>query len=278
MKNKAPQYVSLGNFTQTLLQHPRASGLYAVAILGAALLAGLLCLLPVTGTAFTWLKLLQLVALLSLGLFHTLQLYKRLSFLHRNFSNEGLWYTLLLFIILLLAFTGFYWLTNASLLPMAIAGSSAFLFPFLIYRAWFYYSHIPAAIYTAWYLPESDTANYASTARNSLSLQIKLSRTYFDTDEALFTVATTPQTKLGRLFFNFIQDQHKQDATAIQLADEAGKPYAWEFYAIEWFGLLKRRMNPGASLVTNKIKKNSSIIVKRVKAATAPVPQQMIAV
>jgi hypothetical protein len=277
MKSRTQKHISPGHFTRSLLQNAKQSLLYLLVFMLLALALSCICLLPDSNDWFDGLKALQLSAFMAIGFIHTSQLYKRLSFLHRNFSGEGLWFTLLLLTLVLLSTTVLYMLVNPGLLPVSLACSGAFLFPFLMYRAWFFYSHIPPGVYTVWHLPEDDAVGYSTGSRNGQPVRIKLARSYFEVKDELFQVTATPQTRLGRLLYNVVAEQSKMPAT-IQLKDEDDKPFGWEFYAKGLLGLFKRRLNPEKSLLSNKVKKNTVVLVKRVRTETEPLAQQMIAV
>jgi len=278
MKNRKQQHMSPAHFTRSLLQHAKPVWWYTTITVATAIALGCICLLPVGANLFDGLKTVQVIGFAGLGFAHAGLLYKRLPFLHRNFSREGLWFTLLLVAVILIALAGLYMITDPGLLPVSMACISGFLFPFLIYRAWFFYSHIPTGIYSAWYLPEYDTTGYAATARNSQPVRLKLSRSYFDTGNELFDVSATPQIKLGRLFYNIVEEKNRQSSSFIQVKDEDQRPFGWEFYTNKWWGLFKRRLNPDKSLLSNKIKKNMVVYVKRMRGEASQVPQQMIAV
>lgn len=212
---------------------------------------------------FSLLKTLQLFGFLGLGYWHASNLERRLPQLTGENFDGRLLYSVLLFFIILILLSLFYFLTDSALLFMATAGSCAFLIPSMINAAWDNYTRVPEKRYPVWYIPQTPTDKRATISLNSIKLHLKISRKYFDIEGEIFTLTVPGRLKLSTLFHQFMEKENRDGS--IECNDEYNKQYGWEFYTEDLNGLRKRYLNPDATLIENALQSNTVIIARRVR-------------
>lgn len=270
MINLQRQTFSFGLFFGKLWDYRRMVGRYAG---GLILVAGVFGSLTIMRTSISdSLKLIQLLAFFGLGFFNANALQgEDGSFLSRNYFFEYLLYTLLISCFICLLLSAVYYITNSNM-RMALSSSFAFLVPFLLLQAWFFYKHIPKNAELIWTDSETTPDQLSLSFRNKIPVCFQLSRKYFDMQEIQFPVTVSSWVKLGILFHQFILEQSKDKAWEIELADDDGHEYGWEFYAESMGGFISRQLNPTLNVRENKINQNEAIVARRVRLVAEAEP------
>jgi hypothetical protein len=211
------------------------------------------------------LRLVQILVFFGMGFFNFFALQtESASFLSKNYFIEHLLYSLLIAIVISMFLAIVYFFTNSDI-SMAFSSGCAFLVPFLLSQAWFFYKHIPKNPQWIWIDSEAMPDELALYFRNKIPIRFQVSRKYFDMKEFQFPVMVSSWVKLGMLFHQFILEQNKEDASRIELKDEDQNRYAWEFYAESLGGLISRQLNPKLNVRENRIMQNSIIVARRVR-------------
>jgi hypothetical protein len=132
-----------------------------------------------------------------------------------------------------------------------------------LFGAWHTFRRIPDRRYTPWFLPmDADEVSMPLMQHMRVRLRVKLLRT--DSQSKRVTISIPPRMTMGDLFRYFVFQRQKIDPAQIEYRDTRDQPYAWEFYASKWGGLAKRILDPGKTLIENKLESYSVIIVKRI--------------
>ena len=209
------------------------------------------------------LKMVQLMAFFGIGIFNANALQGESgSFLSRNYFFEYLLYTLFISGLICVFLSAIYFITNSNM-TMALSSTFAFLVPFLLLQAWFFYKHIPKNRKLVWTDSEMMPDELSLSFRNKIPICFQLSRKYFDMKEVQFPVTVSSWVKLGMLFHQFILEQNK--AWEIELKDEDENQFGWEFYAESMGGILSRQLNPKLNVRENKINQNETIVARRIR-------------
>jgi len=254
---------SLRSFFWKLMQnHKKVLG-YTGSFLLMAAVFGSLTIMRTSSTDL--LKLIQFLAFFGMGCVNATALQGESgSFLSRNYFLGYLLYTLLISGVICLFLTGIYYISNSDKL-MAFSSACAFLVPFLLTLAWFFYKHIPKNYELAWSDSETLPDELALSFRNKIPIRFQVSREYFDMKEIEFPVTVSSWVKLGILFHQFILEQNKNESCLIELTDEDQYQYSWEFYAESMGGFISRQLDPKLNVRENKIIQNSTIVARRIR-------------
>jgi Type VI secretion system, TssN len=212
-------------------------------------------------------ELLQWIGFQFLGIAHLFFFQRRLVTLNKKillFSRTGWYFTVILSIQVVVLLTLLYLLSGLAELHMIFISVSAFILPFVVSHAWFTFSRIPTPEYKIWFTPDT-MYKWGSRLRLLMPITFKMSIRYFDIREEAFTIKVPAKIKLGSLFHQFIMEQQRNTESFIELTDEQHRPYGWEFYNSQYAGLTKNMLDPEKTLEESRVRKNSIIIVRRVK-------------
>ena len=236
---------------------------------------GLTALLDRTGLGPTMSGILQWVAFGLLGAVHVYYLHRRLASLRKErllFSPLGWTVTGGLAAEIFLLLTVVYWCTDGDRFALAGVSCCAFLLPFVVAGAWENFNAIPEKEYRIWFNPEK-MDQFSLTQTWQLPVRLKVRRKYFDLREELFPLTVPARWKLGRFFHQFVLEEESKGAPAFEKEDEAKTPYGWQFYSADFGGIVRKYLDPQRTLEENRVKKNSVIVARRVRAAGIPEKQ-----
>jgi hypothetical protein len=207
-------------------------------------------------------KTLQLLAFGGLGILHIYFLKKRLL-LNSEFSFKNLGVTLQLFGFVFIVLFILYFLLAKNMLLMSLYSSCAFLLPSIIFHSWLIFENFPEKQYKVWNNFENVSNTGVTIYLNSISVNIKFTRKYFDINEEVFAATLPMHQPFGKLFNRFLVNLNEEEP--VEFLDEKQTFYGWIFFAESIGGYGKRYIDPDLSLEENKIKENSTIVAKRVK-------------
>ncbi len=258
---------SFPNFLQTLLQYRKLVLTHITIIMLIAALTAVFTINDFLEVPILWVKAVQVIVFLISGGLYTLLYQTQLPGLNGNGLTGSLFFSFLLSLVICVVLFIFYFFTDRSLLLMAFASSSAFLLPPVLTRSWHYFTHIPGKQYIIWYNPETDIDTRVPIYLNSINIRLQLSLASSDIGETTFNLTVPGQTRVGKVFNQFVLVQNKKDGAKIEILDKNRYPYGWQFFLKTNKGLSERRIDPHQSLRENRIKENSTIIARRVKAS-----------
>ncbi len=268
MIKQVEQPFTFPDFARVLFQHRRRAGVYALSFI---VLSFNLCLFLQanmhTPAAERTINAIQLACFAVMGMVNVWFFYKRNFLAELALSGARLAFICLLFIVMALVLFIYYYFSGNDGLVMVFASSGAFLFPFLIYQGWMAFMQIPEKTYPVWFIPkEGDRVGaVVSSARNNMQVQLSVARRLSDDHEYVFPVTTSGKLKLGKIFERFVDDQLIHGPhSAIETGNGPQQVFGWQFFETKWSGLYSRYLNPGKSLLENKIKPNATILVKRI--------------
>jgi len=263
---------SIKSFYKKLRQNHRSVTNYAGAFVLISVVLGSLTIMRTDSNDM--LRLVQVLAFFGMGCFNFFALQtESASFLSRNYFVEPLLYSLLIAIVICMFLVIVYYFTNSDI-SMAFSSGCAFLIPFLLSQAWFFYKHIPKNSQWVWTSSEAMPDELALSFRNKIPIRFQVSRKYFDMKEFQFPVMVSSWVKLGMLFHQFILEQNKDDAARIELKDEDQNRYGWEFYVESLGGFVSRQLNPKLNVRENRITQNSIIVARRVRLKITEAPDK----
>ena len=257
---------SIGSFYRKLRENLNAVTGYAGGLLLIAVVFGSLTIMRTDSNDL--LRLVQVLAFFGIGCFNTISLQSgRATFLSGNYFVEHLLYSLLLAMVISIFLALVYYFTNSDMF-MAFSSGCAFLVPFLLSQAWFFYKHIPKNSEWVWTASETLPDELALSFRNKIPIRFQVSGKYFDMKEFQFPVMVSSWVKLGMVFHQFILEQNKDDDSRIELTDEDQNYYGWEFYVESLGGFSSRQLNPKLNVRENRVTQNSIIVARRVRFKT----------
>lgn len=209
-------------------------------------------------------KIIQLLLFLGFGLAHTWQPAQRMQFTWKGQARDRHVLTTsialtggLILAIIYLAF--------GSSPLMIVAGSVAlFALPELIRVHWSFLAAIPEQQFLPWVPPTDAPDKRATISINSITVYFRLRRDYFDLDTLNEPVTEPSRSTLGKAFHQFL-DNYNQQNKPVTLTDEQGEAYSWTFTVRMLKGATTRYLDPGISLVDNKVANNSVITARRLR-------------
>lgn len=235
-------------------------------------LLGLTGFIDGSGPGSIFAGVLQWAVFVILGVLHVYHFRRRLEFLQKEqllFSSLGWAVTGGLALEIFLLLTVLYWVTPGDRFELAGVSCTGFLLPFMVLGAWESFCGIPESEYRIWFNPEK-MDQFALTQTWQLPVRLKVRRKYFDLREELFPLTVPARWKLGRFFHHFILDEERNGAKTFEKEDDAKNPYGWQFYCADFGGVVRKYLDPQRTLEENRVRKNSIIVARRVKAASIP--------
>lgn len=209
-----------------------------------------------------WIKLMQLGSFALLGV-TSIMLVKKIFFF-KSFK-EKLFFPLQLFFLL---FAGLfllqYFLGTADLF-MALASSSAFIFPHILFLSWDSFKLAVQPVKKVWHTTKLSQG--AAVFLYGMSLRIKLPVKRLDKQKKQYSIKAPLSMKLGEFFDHFITMQNSKWRQNIEVSEDTGQDFGWLFYEETVKGLSKRSLDPDLNLVDNGVKENATIIAIRVATA-----------
>lgn len=177
-------------------------------------------------------------------------------------TPKGLVFTFFLAITLFFSVWGLKYFGITTQLLMPLIAAAAFFLPSVLYCSYNAFRHIPDIQVKPWYKRDNLIENTSFVFLSTIPLQIKLQATVLDSNYTHFNCTVPGQYELGKIFHYFlIQQQINQ--VLIDMQDEDGEPYGWNFYLErKWFPLVA--IHPEKSLLENRITADTAIIAKRV--------------
>lgn len=247
--------------------HINHKGLYGTGavVLLLSVCLGLLCLLPLQGKAFMAAKGLQLLLFILPGLYLVRARENKMLSLTNGGSDRRLLFAVGLTLVVSVVLLVLYILVNPALLFMSVASAAVLFLPFVIIEQWSLMQQIPEEVFPPWQLPVGAVSRRASISLNSLRIKLKISASYFDPVQQEIDVIVPGRDQTGKVLLAALDLQNGNGDAGIQLLDETGKPYAWEFFHEKSRVGGVRPLNPATTLLGNKLRDHSVIIAKRVK-------------
>ncbi len=274
MPEPRPENFSMRAFFKKLSQNHKTVTSYVGGILLMSMVFGSLAIMRTN--SMDLLRMIQLLAFFGIGCFNTVSLQKEhSSFLSKNYFLEHLLYTILIGALICGLLAIVYYFTKSDPL-MAFSSGCAFLVPYLLSQAWFFYKHIPKNPDWVWTSRETIPDELSLSFRNKVPIRFQVSGKYFDMKEYQYQVTVSSWVKLGILFHQFLIEQNKEDAFRIELKDEDQQYYGWEFYEESMGGFISRQLNPRMNVRENRISQHSVIVARRVRLATTPATNHQI--
>jgi hypothetical protein len=133
---------------------------------------------------------------------------------------------------------------------------------FLLYFAWQRFVTLPGQHYEPWFATLDEGVLVIPIMRH-IRIQIQLQVHLEDQQEQQIPLSIPPVMRLGDLFSRFVIQRRKIDPAGIDLEDDRSIPYAWEFYILNYGGMVKRTLDPQKTLIENNLKEHNIIVVKR---------------
>ena len=270
MIKQAEQSFSFHDFARLLFQNRRRAGMYGLIFIFVSFSLGLFFSANMhSPNQEKIVNAVQLFCFLIMGVINVWFFYKRNFLAELFFSGAKLAFILLLFILIALVLFIYYYVSENNGLIMAVASSSAFLFPFIVYEGWNEYIKIPAKTYPVWYLPVTEPDNAISfSAAGAVQVQLKIYRKQKDNNYNLFPVMAPGKIKLAKIFERFITEQNIP-GNIIETRDKNNQTFGWQFYEQKWYGFYNKYLNPARSLAENNIKPGAKILVVRINESTS---------
>ncbi len=252
------EYESLDNYNS------KPFIIHIIQLFIASALLSYLSVIDYSSYTYYWLaKTFQLLAFGGLGIVHIHYLKKQILFINSELSSKSLWVTLQLFAFVFVVLFILYYLLATNMLLMSLYSSCAFLLPPIIFYSWLNFKTFPEPQYKVWNNFEKVSNNPVTIYLNSIRINVRLTKKYFDIEEQVF-LTTLPEDKaFGKLFNQFLLGLNEEEP--IEFLDEKQKPYGWIFFVESIRGYGKRYIDPDMSLEENNVKENSTIVAKRVK-------------
>ncbi len=262
MMDGLPLQKSPGVFLHLLRQKKATVVVYILLFIIAALVITTLAGLVLTPALILWVKAAEIFLFARLGVLNG-KLAKKYLPVYNKHPEYALFFSLLVAILICIALSLFYALSDRNLLLMAFACGSAFFMPALIAYSLFALESFPEKQYQPWYVDEI-TENTVSIFLNSIRIEIQLAKKYFDISDTIYSVTVPVQTPFGKFFNRFISEKNRLEPNSIELKDSKRKRVGWEFYVEGLGGLRKKHIDPNLTLVENRVKQNTKIIAKRI--------------
>lgn len=240
-----------------------------------------------SGLLFWLMRGVQVLAFFGAGWLNTFLLNKRSGFF-RPFSFELSLYSFFLAAIICVALLLFYWVTDSGNLRMACASPCAFLLPFTIQQAWYFFKNIPleqpgvSPTLTAYFVknitPNRPVVMQKPVAAGQIqdkpipteiTVQIQIAKKTDSSEESLFSVTAPGDMPFSKLFNSFIREQNKNNPQNIECLNDFQQPFAWEFYTKNSNSVIIRRLEPQTSVYDNHLNESLLVIAKRVKPEEA---------
>lgn len=265
MLRQVPQQFTFDYFRASLLQNWKRIAVYAALfILPALALSGVM----VAAVRFNFLNwpvaTLQLLAFLAAGILNVYLLHHESRFFKPSFFAEGVWYTVLLAVLMCIVLILFYALTQTRMETMAIADCCMFLLPCVALQTWFARQSISGKEYKVWYNPDELAPHLVAASNTRQAVNIKIAPRKSESRTRITNISAPAKLKLGRVFHHFMAEQNTNTVTFIDAHDKNLHAFGWVFYEEMLGGLFRRHLDPDLNLQENKVKEKATIMVTRV--------------
>ena len=177
-------------------------------------------------------------------------------------TSKGLVRSFLLSVALFLSLWGFkhFGITNQLLTP-AIAGA-AFLLPSVLNSSYNMFQEIPDIQLQPWYKRDNLIDNKSFVFLSTIRVHIKLQTSVLNNTYTIFSCAVPGHFELGKIFHYFLIQQ-QINHVLIETQDDDKEPFGWHFYLEKkWYPLAA--LDPEKNLLDNHVKRNATIIAKRI--------------
>ena len=177
-----------------------------------------------------------------------------------TFKGLTLTFFLTVALILLLWSLKHFGITNQLLQP--VSAGAAFLLPSVSNSAYNVFREIPDIQLQPWYKRDNLIDNKSFVFLSTIPIQIKLQTEVLNNSYSNFNCTVPGHFELGKIFHYFlIQQQINGDS--IETVDDNEEPYGWHFYLEKkWYPLAA--LDPEKNLLDNHVKRNATIIAKRI--------------
>jgi Type VI secretion system, TssN len=260
MNSQSQKTFSFSQFAGKLVYHRKKVASNAGSFVLMSSVLGSLTMMHLDTSAL--LKMIQLLGFFGLGCVQV-SAVQGASFLSRNYFLEYLVYTGMIGGMICLVLAGMYYFTSSDPL-MAYASTCCFLLPFFLVQSWFFYKHIPREEKLVWNNKETEPDEISRYYQNKTAIRLRVTEKYFDIKEMVFPLTVSSWVKLGILFNQFALEQNRADGPRIELKDEKGSAYGWEFFAESLEGFISKQLDPELDLKKNKINRNAIVVARRV--------------
>jgi Type VI secretion system, TssN len=237
---------------------------YCLGMLVLFALVGALGLLG-NSTNLQWIYFLMQLLLVGVGVLHVWLMYRMASFLHREDTWPGAFFTLLLALFGAAATVAlYYYLGKRENLGLATA-TIGFILPYFVLKAFDYFELIPQKKYKLWYyplgkdIPDMDLLDLSKI----LVIQFELAKRQGDTTLTNFKAKAPVSMLFGELFFLFMYDYNERhpDGPVQYLA--GGQPQGWLFYRKHAWWKRRVYLDPHNTFKANGVQDNDIIIAER---------------
>lgn len=205
-------------------------------------------------------RLVQLAGFLALGYLHVNIMQGNLAVLTQV---EKLVYSFVLTFAVFVFLSVLYLFTGAYHLPLVLAAGCSFLLVYVLSELWTSYNTVSESNIMPWYYSGPVSSNQATVFLNSIPIRVNVQIEQHGRVEYPIAFRAPLKMKLSLIFYHMIEEHNESGKTAIEFTDRAGKPYGWIFFTLSLTGWSKS-LDPGATLLENKIGPNSVIIARRV--------------
>jgi hypothetical protein len=217
-------------------------------------------------TAFPpgWVKLVQMLGFILLGILRLVQIKQR-DFYYKNNGIADFSFSLQLSILLLIALGFFYFLINPDFVLLAVGSACAFILPHIVLQSWLSFSGIPQTEYGIWNKPVPDTREKTFIFFGGIPVRVKFSLTANDRNQKIFKSNCPLDKSIGDFFNQFILIQRNNNKLDIELLDEQDEPFGWKFYKVELWGFKITQLDPELTVSESGLKNRSTVMAKRVR-------------
>jgi hypothetical protein len=158
-------------------------------------------------------------------------------------------------------------------LVMILAGPGAFIKPFILSEMYRLYQQIAYADAKTWYPVNEMTQSYPDIYPNGVLVRFRIIYGGSRSERFSFQLRTSARMNVGEIFYDVVQKQKKQRLNDIALMNHEQEPFHWVFSTMDML-LWKRTLDPGLSLLQNRVKENSVIYAERVVEEESNFPVQ----
>lgn len=177
-----------------------------------------------------------------------------------TFKGLTLTFFLTVALILLLWSLKHFGITNQLLQP--VSAGAAFLLPAVLNSAYNVFREIPDIQLQPWYKRDNLIDNKSFVFLSTIPIQIKLQTEVLNNSYSNFNCTVPGHFELGKIFHYFLIQQ-QTNHVIIETQDDDDEPYGWHFYLeTKWYPLVA--VDPEKNLLDNHVKRNATIIAKRI--------------
>jgi hypothetical protein len=271
MLRQVPQYFTPAYFRISLQYNWKKAIVYAALFIVPALALSGGAVLAAKFNFFSWpVVVVEMLAFMVGGLLNIYLLQHGAKFFRPAFFMEGMWYTVLLTVVMCIVLEAFYLIVHAPMQEMAVLSGIFFLLPSVVLQSWLNWHSISSREYQVWYNPDQPALHLVAASNTRQPVKLRLVHRRQDTAFTTTNLQVPAKLKLGRVFHHFVAERNAM-TTAIDCHDQQLQPAGWVFYEEMFGGLFRRHLDPLLSLQENNVKANATITAERVHLFTPSV-------